>query len=99
MGFVRFNNNLLLQNHSLNKKNIQFVSVTQSINTSTPEGKMFLQMLMVLSEYERTLIVNRINAGLDRAKSEGKILGRPTGAKDKKRKRKSGYIQRWANQK
>ena len=77
------------------KKNINFISITQSINTTTPEGRMFLHMLMVLAEYERELTISRINSGLDRAKSEGKKLGRPTGAKDKKRRRLSGYYRRW----
>ena len=78
--------------------NIEFISATQNINTTTPEGKMFLRMLMVLAEYERELIVNRINAGLTRAKREGKTLGRPAGSKDTKRRRRSGYIQRWGKQ-
>jgi len=56
---------------------------------------MFLRMLMVLSEYERELIVNRINDGLSKARKQGKKLGRPTGSKDTKRRRKSGYLQRW----
>ncbi len=37
-----------------------------------------------------------IKRGLDRAKSEGKKLGRPSGAKDKKQRKKEGYISRWA---
>ena len=67
-----------------NKKNIDFVSTTQNINTKTPEGRMFLHMLMVLAEYERELIVARINSGLDKARSEGKTLGRPRGTDLKK---------------
>ncbi len=77
------------------KKNISFISVTQNLNTITPEGKMFLQMLMVLSEYERALIVNRVNDGLNRARAKGKTLGRPVGSRDKKQRRKSGYYNRW----
>lgn len=77
------------------KKNINFISVTQSINTTTPEGRMFLHMLMVLAEYERELTISRINSGLERARAEGKILGRKIGSKDKGRRRKSGYINRW----
>ena len=49
---------------------IEFVSMTQNINTSTPEGKMFLRMLMVLAEYEREMIVARVNSGLRRALKE-----------------------------
>lgn len=76
---------------------IEFISLTQNINTSTPEGKMFLRMLMVLAEYERELIVSRINGGLDRARAEGKVLGRPNGSKDTKRRKRSGYLLRWQN--
>ena len=76
-------------------KKINFISTTQNINTTTPEGRMFLHLLMVLAEYERELTISRINSGLDRARAEGKRLGRPKGAKDKKRRRKSGYYNRW----
>lgn len=76
-------------------KRINFISLTQNINTTTAEGRMFLHMLMVLAEYERELTINRINDGLKRAKADGKKLGRPHGSKDKKRRRKSGYINRW----
>lgn len=60
-----------------NKRGIEFISLTQNIDTTTPEGRMFLRMLMIMSEYERELIINRVNAGLDRAKKQGKSLGRP----------------------
>lgn len=80
------------------KKRINFISVTQNINTTTPEGRMFLHMLMVLAEYERELTISRINAGLKRARSKGKKLGRPHGSKDKKRRRTSGYVNRWLKQ-
>jgi len=76
-------------------RNVEFISVTQNINTATPEGKMFWQMLGVFAEYERELIVARTNAGLDRARRQGKTLGRPAGSKDIKRRRLSGYIARW----
>jgi DNA invertase Pin-like site-specific DNA recombinase len=79
------------------KRDIKFISVTQSINTITPEGRMFLHMLMVLAEYERELTISRINSGLDRVRAEGRLLGRPKGSTDKKRRRTSGYINRWLN--
>jgi len=47
-------------------KGVEFISLTQDINTNTPEGKMFWQMLSVFAEYERELIVARTNAGLVR---------------------------------
>ena len=78
-------------------RGVDFISLTQNINTQTPEGKMFWQMLGVFAEYERELIVARTRSGLARAVRQGKKLGRPAGSKDKKRRRKSGYINRWTN--
>ena len=77
-------------------KKISFISITQNINTSTAEGRMFLQMLMVLAEYERSLTIRRVNDGLARAKANGVKLGRPEGSKDKVRRRRSGYLLRWS---
>jgi DNA invertase Pin-like site-specific DNA recombinase len=48
------------------------------IDTTTPSGQALLQMLGVFSELERSLTIERIKAGLDRARREGKRLGRPT---------------------
>ena len=77
-------------------RDINFISITQSINTTTPEGRMFLHILMTLAEYERELTVSRVKSGLDRARKEGKTLGRPKGSKDGKQRRKSGYYLRWS---
>ena len=76
------------------KKNIAFMSATQAINTRTPEGRMFLHILCVLAQFERELTVSRIMDGLERAKKQGKHIGRPKGSKDKKKRRKSGYYVR-----
>ena len=65
------------------KRKINFISITQAINTTTPEGRMFLHILMVLAEYERELTIVRIHSGLARARAKGKKLGRPKGSKDK----------------
>ena len=59
------------------KKGVHFISATQNINTTSPEGKMFMRMLMVLAEYERELTVDRVKAGMARAKKQGKLIGRP----------------------
>ena len=79
-------------------RGVEFISLTQNIDTHTPEGKMFWQMLGVFAEYERELIVARTKSGLERAKRQGKILGRPKGSKDTKRRRMSGYLRRWSEQ-
>lgn len=79
------------------KKSVRFISATQNINTTTPEGKMFMRMLMILAEYERELTIDRIKSGMSRAKREGKLIGRPkTGIKgeDVLRLRKEGLSMR-----
>lgn len=49
----------------------------QAVDTSTPSGRALLAMCGVFSELERGLIVERVHAGLRRAKAQGKRLGRP----------------------
>ena len=50
----------------------------QNINTATPSGRMVFGIFSALASWEREMIVERINAGLTRAKSQGKKLGRPS---------------------
>ncbi len=49
----------------------------QSIDTTTPAGKLMFQVCGAFAEFERALIRSRINAGLKRAVANGKVLGRP----------------------
>ena len=55
---------------------IEFISLTDSVDTSTPAGKAMFGMLAVFAEFEKNLIVERVNSGLDRARKQGKQLGR-----------------------
>jgi DNA invertase Pin-like site-specific DNA recombinase len=57
----------------------------QGIDTTTPGGKAMFQMMGVFAEFERAMIRERINAGLSRARAEGKTLGRPKIASAKDR--------------
>ena len=50
----------------------------QGVDTSTPAGKALFQMMGVFAEFERAMIRERVKSGLERAKAQGKILGRPT---------------------
>jgi DNA invertase Pin-like site-specific DNA recombinase len=50
----------------------------QGIDTTTPAGKALFQMMGVFAEFERSMIQERVRAGLARARSEGKRLGRPS---------------------
>ena len=52
----------------------------QGIDTSTPAGKALFQMMGVFAEFERAMIQDRVRAGLERAKAQGKVLGRPSTA-------------------
>jgi len=49
----------------------------QGLDTTTPAGKAMFQMMGVFAEFERAMIQERVRAGLARARSEGKELGRP----------------------
>lgn len=49
----------------------------QALDTTTPHGRAMFQMCGVFAEFERSIIQQRVRAGLARAKSEGKKLGRP----------------------
>lgn len=50
----------------------------QALDTTTPSGRALFGMMAVFAEFERAMIQERVNAGLSRAKAQGKKLGRPT---------------------
>ena len=52
----------------------------QAIDTTTPAGKLMFQITGAFAEFERAMIKERIHAGLERAKKQGKTLGRPEGS-------------------
>jgi DNA invertase Pin-like site-specific DNA recombinase len=56
---------------------IGFVSCTEAIDTSLPHGEMLFQIIGAIAQWERSLIVERVRAGLEHARSRGKRLGRP----------------------
>lgn len=56
---------------------IEFVSLSENVDTSTPTGKMVFTVLGAVAELERSLISDRVRAGLRNAKAKGKRLGRP----------------------
>lgn len=60
----------------LNAKNINFKSLTDSIDTSTVSGRFFFNVMAALAQMERELIVERTKAGLEIAKKRGKVGGR-----------------------
>lgn len=80
-------------------RGVQFIALTQGIDTSSAQGKFFLTVLAAFAELERELIKERTKARIERLKKEGKKLGRPSGSKDKGARRKAGYLIRWAGKK
>lgn len=60
----------------LREKGINFRSLTDSIDTSSPMGRFFFHVMGALAEMERELIVERTRAGLAAAREEGRIGGR-----------------------
>ena len=59
-------------------KGVDFYSHIQAIDSRTPAGKLSFAIFSAIAEFERGIIRERINAGLSRAKANGKKLGRPT---------------------
>ena len=73
------------------KNNIEFISTSQSIDTSKPEGRLFFNMLSAFAQFEAEMTRARIMDGLASARARGKKLGRPKGAKDRKKRAKVNY--------
>jgi DNA invertase Pin-like site-specific DNA recombinase len=60
----------------INKSGAGFKSLTEAIDTTTPAGRMMMQMVGAFAEFEREMIRERTKAGLDAARKEGRIGGR-----------------------
>ena len=65
----------------LHAKGIDLYLHQQGIDTTTPAGKAMFQMCGVFAEFERAMIQERVKAGLERARAQGKTLGRPRAPK------------------
>lgn len=70
---------MLLFSSSLSDKGIDLVVYEQQIDTTTAQGKLFFHMISAFCEFERDLIVERVNAGIARAKAHGTKSGKPHG--------------------
>lgn len=70
----------LVQNvQLLDSYGVRFVSLTEGVDTDNknPVGKLMLHLFAAFAEFERNLIVERVNAGITEAKRQGKHCGRP----------------------
>ncbi|MGC2331652.1 MAG: recombinase family protein [Candidatus Acidiferrales bacterium] len=80
--FARSVSHLLRALETFNALGIAFVSLSEQIDTSTPTGKMVFTVLGAVAELERSLIAERVRAGLRNARAKGTRLGRPRSALD-----------------
>lgn len=92
----RSTSHLLQVLEEMKNKNVRLIATSQNIDTDTPMGKFFFTILSGFAEMEREMIRERIKLGLDRRRKQGKTMGRPKGSTDKKRRRLSGYYNRWS---
>jgi DNA invertase Pin-like site-specific DNA recombinase len=75
--FARSVSHLLRALETFNALGISFVSLSEQMDTTTPAGKMVFTVLGAVAELERSLIAERVRAGLRNARAKGKTLGRP----------------------
>ncbi len=80
--FARSVSHLLRALETFKALGIEFVSLSEQVDTSTPTGKMVFTVLGAVAELERSLIAERVRAGLRNARAKGKRLGRPKVAVD-----------------
>src|SRR5271168_5634980 len=57
--------------------NVAFISFRDNLDLSTPSGRLMFQIIGAMAEFERSLIQERVKAGLRNARAEGKKFGRP----------------------
>ena len=67
----------------LNRFGVEFISFRESIDTDGPLGRAIVVIIGAIAELERNLIVERVRAGMRRARLEGRHIGRPSLALDR----------------
>lgn len=75
--FGRSVKHLILALEEFRTLGVEFTSLHDNVDTGTPMGRMAFALIAAVAEFERELIRERIHAGLNRARVEGKRLGRP----------------------
>lgn len=61
----------------LEARGVAFVSLRDNVDLSTPSGRLMFQIIGAMAEFERSLIVERVKAGMRNARAKGKRIGRP----------------------
>ncbi len=74
---ARSTKHLIELSDTLKARGIQLISITDRLDTATASGQLLFTVLGAIAQFERDVIIERVNAGLVRAKAEGKVGGRP----------------------
>jgi DNA invertase Pin-like site-specific DNA recombinase len=77
--------NLVTTVNDLHAQGVQLYFHQQALDTTTPSGKLMFGVFSSFAEFERDLIRERIKLGVERARKEGKKLGRPSSVTDSTR--------------
>lgn len=75
----RSTQHLVNLSEELRELNIDLFILDQSIDTSTPHGRMFFTIVSSFAQFERDMIAERVRSGMAEAKRQGKQIGRPKG--------------------
>src|ERR1035437_7012677 len=62
---------------------VSFIALKDAIDLTTPQGRLMFHVIAAMAEFERSLIQERVRAGLALARSKGKTLGRPKVKRDR----------------
>lgn len=80
--FARSVKHLVLALEELRGLGIGFVSYQENVDTSSPLGQAIFTIIAAMAELERNIIIERVHAGLRRARAQGKKIGRPRSVVD-----------------
>jgi len=75
--FARSTKELINALEEFNNLGVDFISYKENIDTSTPAGKILFTMISAFAEFERSIIRERVVAGMEKAKLRGVKFGRP----------------------
>ena len=85
--FARNTTHLVRALEEFQQLGVDFISLNDSVDTSTAMGKMVYTFLAAMYEFERNIIIERVKAGMDRVKKQGKHIGRPRAVFDRDKAR------------
>lgn len=83
--FARSTKQLILALDTFRSLGINFISYQESVDTTTPTGQLMFTLLASFAQFERSIIQERVRAGLEKARAKGKTLGRPKATIDMKK--------------